>query len=387
MKRTIKATLAITLALVMVVIMAAACGGGGPGGTGSLAPPPAVHVPVPAPVIVDPGVAEGEPELVQTRTEKLILTWAHSSPAMHYGNIGIIEPLVQAFYEATEGMVEIIVHPGRSLTSPATSADDLAIGAIDLVWMSPAWTPGLFPFGAYGELPNHFRTGLEGTQVWWDLLETNEHFAAEYSQFKIFNYYVLPASELWMVDRPVQTPEDMPGLIVRVPGSVPERIVNAAGGATFVVGMSEAYDNLDRGVVNSTVADPGAITTYNLWEVVNYGTVGLPLTAATHLMAISWDAWDKLNEFEQAAFDRLTGNGRGLAEASAIYFDDEAAHSLNEIRATGSVQLYEMTEADLVLWDIAFEPVVREYIDSLTARGLPAQEVHDALMAARNARR
>jgi TRAP-type C4-dicarboxylate transport system substrate-binding protein len=228
---------------------------------------------------------------------------------------------------------------------------------------------------------------LEGTQVIWDLIENNADVAAEFESFKLFNFYVLPASELWTNNTPIRTPADMAGHIIRVPGAMSERIVNASGGATFVVGMAHAYDNLDRGVVTGTVADPGAVTTYNLWEVVDYGTVGLPLTAATHMMAMNWDTWNSLNEFEQAAWDRLTGNGRGLAEASAQYFDDEAAHSLNVIIETEMIELYYMTPADLALWDIAFESVVLDVLDSLTERGLNAQSVHDDLVRFRTARR
>ena len=384
---------AIALALVMVLGVAGCGGSGGGGGAqqpsggsqqpASPPPGPGSLAQQPAPEIVDPGPAD--PALVQTRTTPITLTFAHSFPATHHHHLGIVMPFVEAFMEATEGMVEIIVHPGGSLTTATTALDDVITGSIDMTWSVPGWNPGRFPMSELFELPNLYFSSVESANVLWDMMENNEDFQKEFGEAKFFNIYTCVPGTIWSVPRAVRVPSDLVGLSIRSPGSVIERSLQAAGAATANIPMGEAYDNLDRGVVTGMAADCTAIPTYSLWDVLNYGIDGMSLYVSMQFNAMSWDAWNRLNEFEQAAFDRLSGRTLGLA--SAIYYDELGEEAMRQIYDSGLVELAVLTPEENAEWDAVFEPLTQAYIDDLNSRGLNGQGYFDQMIAYRDARR
>ena len=389
MKKTIRVALAIALSVVMVLgIVACGPGGGGGGGGGGGTTAPATApghvVAVPAPVVVDPGVPEDE-ELVQTRTTPLTLTFAHASPATHAMNVGAVMPFVEAFMEATEGMVEVIVHPGGSLTSPQTLFDDVTIGAIDMTYGTAAFTPGRYRLLEIMELPMTFVSGTEAVDVAWDMIENNPDFAGEYANFKIFALFSTPTAQLWTQDTPLRVPADLHGHVLRVPSAMAERSIQAAGGATAQMPIMEAYDSLDRGVVSGMGLDYAGIAMYSLWDVLDYGIENLHQYISMQMMAMSWDAWDKLNDFEKAAFDRLSG--RTLSHMATDHFQATADYALETMKTEGHVEMIYLTPEERAQWEAVYAPVAQDYIDTLTAAGLNAQEVREDILRFRDERR
>jgi len=390
MKKIIKSALAVALALVMV-FSAVACGsgggGGGGGGGGTQAPPtPAGIAAQPqAPALVIPEAEDNE--LEQTRTSVLTLTWAHTHPAQHHHQTGIIEPFVEAFREATEGMVDIIVHPGSALTTGVSALDDVISGAIDIIWTVPGWTPGRMPLTEIFEFPGMFNDAEEMAEVFWDLYESNPRFVeADFSDFVLFNAFSTDTHTVWTRGTPARLPADLRGRVMRAPGPTPESMLQTAGAATVNFPVAELYDNISRGVADGCTIGFSAIVTFSLWDLLDYGVVNLPMYVSPHIFAISHHAWNQLNEFEQAAFQRLTG--RTIAIPSAQHFDAVSHNGLDQIRSNGMIELNELTPQEIAVWDNeVFGPTRQIYLDMLEGRGLPAYEIYDEIIALRDARR
>ena len=382
MKKKLRNSLAIALALVMVLALAACGGGNAP------APAPA-PAPSPAPSTsgtTTPGTPDSTPAggLTQTRTSVLTIDFAHANAATHNMHIDAVMPFAEAFMEATEGMINVIVHPGATVVSPGNMWDDVTFGAVDIAYGTVSYSPGRFPLTEVLELPMTFASGRQATQVVWDLLENNEAFLKQFDDFKIFAMWSTPGAQLWAKNTPIRLPSDIQGLIIRVPSAIAERSIQAAGGSTINIPMQEAYDAIDRGVADGLALDFSGMSSFNMDEVINYGIGNMNQYISFHMMAMSWDCWNSLNEFEQEALMRV--GGRNLSTKANESFESDADISEKRIRDGNLIELVELTAEDRAQWQAAFSNVVSEYLDSVNNRGFDATGVYEDALKYRDAR-
>jgi TRAP-type C4-dicarboxylate transport system substrate-binding protein len=160
MKKRIMKALALLVVIVMAVGLTA-CGGSGNSGTsdtqgsGASSPPagggtsnsPAAPSnagtssapPAPATSVAPPPAPDA------IKGDPVYLTWAHPFPALHHHNVQIVEPLAKELYEKSNGLINITVEPGGTITTGTTAIADVTTGAVDMMWTHPGYTPGRFP--------------------------------------------------------------------------------------------------------------------------------------------------------------------------------------------------------------------------------------------------
>lgn len=370
MKKRFAPVISIFLVLGMLLVLAGCSSGGdsgstaAPSGSGSASTSTAD-----AGGDVDPG-------------EVIELTFAHPFPATHHHQTGIIEPFVEEIKEASGGRIVINVHPGGSIVTGQSAVDDISSGAVDMIWTLPGYTAGRFPLSEMLEFPDQWTSAEEATEVIWQLLEENEEFYNEYnSDYITFNLYVSDVGDIYTSNKPIHTPDDLAGVSLRAPSPMVERIAQAYGASTANMPMPEAYDNIERGIVQGLITGHSGIPTYKLQEVINYATNGLNVYLSPQMMSISKDAWNKLSDDDKELF--LTIGGKNLSLKSAQIYDELHVTGLEEMKAAG-VEVYDVTEADKELFQAKAEHIVGEYIEEMNGKGYAAQEFYDQMISMRD---
>jgi len=321
----------------------------------------------------------------QTKKQEVIeLTFAHPFPATHHHHTGIIMPLVEEIKEKSNGRIIINVHPGGSITTGTSAIDDISSGAVDMTWTLQGYTAGRFPLTSLIEFPSHFNSAVEATEVLWTLFEESEEFQKEYGDFKVFNMYTADMGELHTRTKPIHTPEDLNGVHLRSASPLVDKTLSAYGAASSNMPMPDVYDALDRGIIDGLGTGPSAIPTYKLHEVLKYSTLGVNLYASPQVMAISWNAWNRLSPEDQELFESLTG--RELSIKSAKYYDELSESGLKAMREAG-IQIYELTPEDKAKFDEAGKKVVPDYIKELESKGFPGQQLYDRMIEIRDSLR
>ena len=371
MKKRIALVLAICLTLTTVFALSG-CGGG------STATPPAEDKPA------ADAPAEEKPAADAPAGETLELTFAHPFPAGHHHQLQIVDPFIEEIKERTNGRINITVHPGGSISTGQSALDDVTSGAVDFVWTMPGYTAGRFPLSEMLEFPGQWTSAEECTEVIWDLLETNEEFQKEYEGYKLINLYVADVGDIYTKGKAIQKPEDLAGVSYRAPSPMVERIMQALGASTANMPMPEAYDNIERGVVQGLVTGHSAIPTYKLYEVIDNATNGLNIYVSPQMMAMSNAAWDKLTDEDKAIFEEVAM--RNISVKSAKLYDQLHDEALAELPGLG-VTMYDITDADREAFFAITDPVVTDYISEMEGKGLSAQAFYDDMLAARDARR
>ena len=317
-------------------------------------------------------------------TEVIELTFAHPFPATHHHHVDIIMPFVEEIMEKSEGRIKINVHPGGSITTGTSAIDDISTGAVDMTWTLQGYTPGRFPLTEMFEFFGHFTSGEEATRVAWALFEQSEAFREEYKDFKVFNLYFSDVSDVYLATKPVRTPDDLVGVKLRSASPMVDRSLAKFGATTAGMPMPETYDNIERGVVEGLATGASAIPTYKLYEVLKYGTEGMNLYVSPQVMAISWNAWNKLSPKDQELFETI--GCETLSIKSGQYYDALHDGAVKEMEEKG-MEIYRLTDADRALFAEKAAPVVEEYIAELEAKGYAAREFYELMVSIRDSLR
>ena len=210
------------------------------------------------------------------------------------------EAMAARIAERTGGELTVTIFPSNALGSPTDTAQQTRLGAIDFILMNPANIEALsssigainipYQFDDYA----HAHRVLDETARDWieaQLLEAGFSWIANFE----WGFRALSNSR-----RPVNTPEDVTGLKIRVP---PELAIKAAfealGASTQTVAFQEVYLALANGLVDGQ--DNPVSTTFaaKFYEAQDH----LALTKhiyATIMMCANPRVWNGLTEEQRA---------------------------------------------------------------------------------------
>jgi TRAP-type C4-dicarboxylate transport system substrate-binding protein len=325
-----------------------------------------------------------EPAKTDEEQKVIELTFVTPFPANHHQQVQVIQPFADEVYEKTNGRIKINIHAGGSISSGTQVLDDVLSGAVDMGWTMQGYTPGRCPLTAMFELPVHFRSAEEATNTLWSLLDENKAFQEEYSKFKVLSLFTACVGNAYTSKRPIRGIDDFKGLHLRSASAMVERTLKTFGATAANMPMGDAYDAIDRGIVDGLATDHAAIDTYKLYEVLKYATHGLELYASPQTFIMSLDAWNKLSPDDQKIFEGIIGRQMSLKSAK-IY--DELYNVGYETMVREGMEIYELADEDKKEFQSHVDEIVKGYIEELGATGLPAQQVYDDMIKYRDSYR
>ncbi|WP_158625899.1 TRAP transporter substrate-binding protein [Arsenicitalea aurantiaca] len=263
------------------------------------------------------------------------------------------EEMVGRIAERTGGEINITIFPNNALGSPTDTAQQTRMGAIDFILMNPANIEALsnsigainipYQFDDYA----HAHRVLDETARDWieaQLLTAGFSWIANFE----WGFRALSNSQ-----RPVNTPEDVQGLRIRVP---PELAIKAAfealGASTQTVAFQEVYLALANGLVDGQ--DNPVSTTFaaKFYEAQDH----LALTKhiyATIMMCANPRVWN----------DRLTEEQRAIISEEAV---TAGATARAEVQSSEEDYIAQMEEMGIA--------VTRPEVEPFRARMEPAYE-------------
>jgi len=210
------------------------------------------------------------------------------------------EKMVARIAERTNGEVKITIFPNNALGSPVETAQQTRLGAIDMILMNPANIEAIsksigvinipYQFDSY----EHAHRTLDVTGRDWIAEQLSKAGFAWIANFE-WGFRALSNSR-----RPVNTPDDIKGLKIRVP---PELAIKAAfealGANTQTVAFQEVYLALANKAVDGQ--DNPVATTFaaKFFEVQNHIALTKHIYASI-MFAANPRAWqNKLNEAQR----------------------------------------------------------------------------------------
>ena len=187
------------------------------------------------------------------------------------GDLAILLDEFKSAVEAKGADIEVNVFNGGTLGTQRQLQEQLVLGTIevigtasDIVELSPAFSVFDLPFMFTD--PEHAHRAMDGV-----LGERLNEALVEAQGVRVIAFGELGFRHITNSVRPIETPEDLQGLKIRVPNNqLRIDAFTALGAAPTPIAYSELYSALQQGVVDGQENPLPTIGEQSLWEVQDY---------------------------------------------------------------------------------------------------------------------
>lgn len=270
-------------------------------------------------------------------------------------------PMTEALYvfakevnERTSGQVEVKVYPAAQLGEETEVIEQAQQGILEFVRISAGNMSGFAPMMDIFSVPFLFRdadhywkvlNGSIGEEIFKDL---------ENKQLKGIAYYEAGARSIYNSVRPINKPEDLKGLKIRVmPSQVMIKTIEAFEAIPTTTTFAEVYSALQTKVIDGAENSPISLLTMKHYEVAKYFSLDEHMRIPD-MMVMSLKKWNEMpEEIQKAIMDAARASQEYQIKAWAE-FEEE---TMEELKAKG-VKINTVDQA-------AFAKVVEPLIDEL----------------------
>ncbi|MBN1479803.1 TRAP transporter substrate-binding protein [candidate division KSB1 bacterium] len=278
------------------------------------------------------------------------------------------EAWAQAINEQSNGRVEITVYPGGSLTKAPQVYEGVINGISDIGMSCYAYTRGRFPLLEAVDLPVGYPDGMTATNVANAIVQ-------KYQPEEIADVHTLYVHAhgpgILASKTPVKTLADLTGLKVRATG-LSSKIVQSLGGAPVGMSQPETYEALQKGVVDATLCPIETLKGWKQGEVIDYITNSQVIGYTTSMFVVmNKEKWETLPKDIKKLFTSVSAE---FIEKHGQAWDDADAEGKAFVEELGKT-IIPLPEEEAARWKQAVQPLLDEYVQTTTEKGLPGDKV------------
>ncbi|MEZ4825170.1 MAG: TRAP transporter substrate-binding protein [Bacteroidia bacterium] len=263
------------------------------------------------------------------------LKLAHGLPVDHPVHLSMVY-MAERCAEISEGKLRIDIYPNEQLGREREAVELLQVGSIAITKVSAAVLENFAPRLRVLGLPyiwksrEHQFEVLDGP-VGELLLEAPSAY-----RLRGLCFYDAGFRSFYSTSRPINTPDDLSGMKVRVQKSkTATDMVNILGGSATPIDWGELYSALQQGVVDGAENNPPSFETSRHYEICKYYSIN-EHTAVPDVLLISTRWWEILSEQErkwlmQAVKESVIFERKAWAEAEKKSLDVVAAAGVEVI--------------------------------------------------------
>jgi len=268
-------------------------------------------------------------QLEKTRTIKL----AHGLDVNHSVHLAMVKMGVD-LQELSGGKLRLEIYPSQQLGTERQCLELLQIGSLDMTKVSVGVLENFAPKMKVLGLPFLFRNRQHSFDVLDGpigkmLLKDGEKY-----WLKGLGYYDAGSRSFYTKDKPINSPEDLVGLKIRVMESVTSMdMVTSLGGSPTPISWGELYTALQQGVVDGAENNPPSFYLSRHYEVCKYYSLDehtvLPdvLLAGTHL-------WNRLSPEEKGWLTQAVENSISYQRKLWMESEEEALLAVQQAGVT-----------------------------------------------------
>lgn len=301
----------------------------------------------------------------QLKSSKVIrlghgLSTGHS---VHQGMVYFGEQLEKI----SEGKFKVQIYPSQQLGTERQCLELLQIGSLDMTKVSAGvlenFSPSIKVFGIpymFKDKEHTFRV-LDGP-IGDELLAGTEKY-----WLKGLGYYDSGSRSFYTIDRPVEQPNDLEGLKIRVMESQTAiDMVKSFGGSPTPISWGELYTALQQGVVDGAENNPPSFYLSRHYEVCKYYIID-EHTVLPDVVLMSTHLWNTLNDQEQKWIQEAMD--LSVIEQRRLWSVSEQ-ESLEAVKAAGvqvsypdKIPFAKMSKS--VADQYAKDPLIKSFIDKI----------------------
>lgn len=266
----------------------------------------------------DTGAAPEQPTqpAATTSTEKIILKAGDVIDPNHPYSLGIVK-FGEILKEKTNGRIEVQLFHSGQLGNERDLIEGVQMGSVEICAISSAPAAGIVPNIAVFDMPYLFESREQAYKVMDS--QIGDDFFAQLKEQNVLGlgYWENGFRNITNSKRPINTPEDLVGLKIRVmENPVPIETFNTLGANATAMAWGEVFTALQQGTIDAQENPMSVIYLQRLFEVQKY------LSMTEHFYAPA------LFLMSQQAYDKLSAEDQGFvmeAAAEATKFERQEA--------------------------------------------------------------
>jgi len=265
--------------------------------------------------------------------ETTVLTFNRWTPATHHFHARIMKPWADRVEEATQGRVKI-QFTAASLGSPARQFDLARTGVVDIASSNQSYTAERFPLAGFAELP-FLSSNAEALSVAnWRATVALQKQVDEYQGTKLLTVFSNGPAMIFTRDKAVKTIADLDNLRVRASEGIPARVAQLLGAVPVSAPITEAYQMLSKGIIESIILPPDSIHSFKMDQYLKHMTTTPDgLFSSTFFVVMNEAKWNSLSEQDREAI--MSVSGENFARAAGKVWDDQDKMALAAFKKGG----------------------------------------------------
>ena len=230
----------------------------------------------------------------ETKTLKL----AHGLPTEHPVHKAMVF-MQERLAEISGGKLTIQIYPGGQLGSEQQNVELLQIGSLAMTKVSAAVMESFSDDYKVLGLPYLFRSKEHGFKVMDGEIGRELLLSTENKWIRGLCFYDAGSRSFYTISKPIDTPDDLTGMKIRVMKSkTAMEMVQALGGSPTPLSWGELYTALQSGVVDGAENNPPSFYTSHHYEVCKFYSLD-EHSAVPDVLIIGKTVWDRLTDQEQ----------------------------------------------------------------------------------------
>lgn len=260
-----------------------------------------------------------------------VLKLAHGLDPSHPVHKGMVF-MAERLKEKSNGHLTIDIYPSGQLGTEQQCVELLQIGSLAITKVSAAVMEGFTPkFKALG-LPYIFRSQEHSYKVFDGDIGKEMLLGTEEFWIRGLCFYDAGFRSFYTIDKPINTPEDLSGLKIRVMKSqTAMEMVKALGGSPTPISWGELYTALQSGVVDGAENNPPSLYTSHHYEVCKHFSLD-EHTCIPDVLIISTTVWKTLTELEQKWLQEAADES---VPVQRKFWDESVEESLRIVQEAG----------------------------------------------------
>lgn len=261
------------------------------------------------------------------------LTMSNWVPPTHFITTDILQVWADNVEQATEGRVKIRMLP-KPVGSPPQHWELARKGVADVTWGNFTYEPDRFQSVLFAEMPLNGDDSEASAVALWDTY--NEYLSTNpaYQGVKLLGVGMLGSGAINHGAKSIASLDDLANQKIRMGGPIQKQLLEELGAVPIAGPATKAYELLDSGVIDGSMAPMEAVVNFRLDDVLKHHTL-VPggFYDAAFFLAMNERKWDKLSEQDKAAIASVSGET--FARLWGSTFQEKNDEALEILKAKG----------------------------------------------------
>ena len=266
--------------------------------------------------------------------------------------------------ESTEGRWDIDVYANETLGAQQEAIQLVSNGTVEMAIVSGTQLENLNEDFRVFNLPQVFDDVEHQMKVVGDQEITGELYSSlEDQKITVLGGFTQGTRSVYNTEKPVNTPEDLAGMKIRVQESdVHMKMIELMGGSATPMAFGEVYTALQSGVLDGAENNEISYLTQKHNEVAEYFSNTNHLVGLDYLV-INTDVLAEMSEEDRTAFDAEWD--AAVTEHTDLWLSETDA-AIKELEAAGT----KFNDVDTEAFRTALQPLIDEYVTTDSAKAL-----------------